>query len=336
MNNRDFENVEWVYDFIANSYLTVSEEAKKDLTYYHYLTPFSNTYYGLTNPVLLYCGHRAVDLSSKKVWTIRDGMLPLSIFFKEIIASSFSHELYIPAQFWFLVPNEWRPKVKYYTVKADTVFSKKNLPKKIFITGFCNSTMADAEEFKEDLEEIAKILGKDNIQKMEVMAYFPGKRNDIWGGWKEENILKYSRYLFENLKLDIAFPDFATINLESNFKDCLYVEINRNYFIQETYTKHFALARGAGLLDLPEVEHPLKKTTSTRLSLYHSMEIYELDEDRAASYEDPLYDKNFDVMKKILVASSKNHKVSAWWESWFATYVKHYYVSKQGKPNLKV
>lgn len=332
---RDFENVQWIYDYLSNSYLNIAEEVNTDLNYYHYLTPFSNSYYGLSNPIILFGGHRKEDLSAKKIWTIRDGMIPLAIFFRELAADTFKGELYVPVQFWYLVPNEWRPKVKYYEVKSNTVYSKKNLPKKILITGFMNSTMADAEDFKSDLEQVQEILGKENLKNIEIVAYFPGKRNDLWGGWREENVLKYSRYLFENLKMDIQFPDLHTITSENNYADCAYIEINRHYIIQETYMKHIALSRGAGELESPATTYPMNKIASPKLSLYHHMNVYELDTKLAEDYMDPLSDKSFESLKKVLISSARAEKMTQWWEAWFATYIKKYYKAKEGKIKIE-
>lgn len=320
-----YEPIQWMYDHIKNSEAKhVQAKVKKSRSYHHYLKPFSHKYYSPHNATLLLDGRIPNKLIDKPICTLRDGMIPLCIFLAENLPNKFSGKVAINKNLWFLVPELWREKILFYEIKSDIEFDRLRLPKKIFITGLLNSSLADPEEFAQDLIALNNTLGKENIETMEVMAFLPNKKTNLWGNWKEDNLIKLSNSLFQNLKKDIHFPDWQSLQIEANFKDCLYFEMNRAYFIQDTFTKHFALSRGAGLLTSKTVDVPGELIKTHRLSLYHSVDIYQPDYVRMPDYVNPFNCEYFEYFKNMCETNKKS-KISTSWESWFAYYLKRYY-----------
>lgn len=331
MKKKDHEYVQWGYDLVHNAYLNHQEDsARTDHLYLNYLAPFSNEFFGPTNPVIFFGGHTFKNLSKLPYWTLRDGVIPLTIFFKESEPEQVKGEIFIHKDLWFVVPENWRKKVKYFSVEPDVLYDKNNLPKKIFISGILNSTLADPDEFDENLKLLADTLGKENLKKIEIFSYFPDKRNDLWGSWEEENVLKYSKAIFENLKLDIQVPEWRLIHSEVNYKDCLYYEVNSGLFIKDSYLQHFTLSRGAGGLKkaASPMDSAFKKISESRSSLYHKLFIYECDYAQMGKYENPFEHENFRYFKKIIEHTNLHKRVNFYWEKWYATYVKNFYKSK--------
>lgn len=323
--------VSWIVDGFKNNYLSTVNQS--ELTYFHYLTPFSNPYFGPLNPVLLFCGHSKTTFNDKSHVMLRDGLIPLTYFFNESDPEDFECVFYIPAEFWFIVPKNWRSKVKFFKVKANTVYHQGNLPKKIILMGTLNSTFADGDEFAEDIRNLAATLGgKDNLKNIDIAAYFSFKRNDLWGRWDDENILEYSKVLFNELKMDIKFPPLENIMSESGFRDVLYYEVNRGYFIGQSFMTQHMLGRGAGLLKNDSEIEKLIPEKSINLSLHHKLETYRYNDDSLSGkdYIDPFKDSVYYSYRKFFDTVMKTHQGNHW-DGWFSSYIKSYYKGKKSK-----
>ncbi|MBC7429466.1 MAG: hypothetical protein H7336_12685 [Bacteriovorax sp.] len=335
MNKKnDFEYIQWGYDLIQNAYLNKKEDiASHDDLYKNYLAPFSLEIYGPTGPFFIYSGHGIVELKELPCWTLRDGIVPLSIFFKEVAPSEVTNKIMIHKDLWFVVPEVWRGHVQYYSIEADNIFDKNNLPEKIFVSGILNSTLAEPEDFDESLKYLADTIGKENLENIEIFAYFPDKRNDLWGSWDEENVLKYSKAIFKNLKIDIQVPEWRMIHTEVDYKKCLYHEVNNGLFVKDSYLDHFVLSRGGGhVRRAPQkIDEHFSKVSESRLSIYHRICIYDLNFEGLSKYFDPFDAENFTYFKKIIEASHGNKKLNFHWEKWYATYLKKFLKIK--KPN---
>jgi glycosyltransferase involved in cell wall biosynthesis len=324
--NGSYETIQWMYDGIRSSEIELLAETRKSKRSYHrYLKPFSLNYYSPANPILLFDGKINTKLIDKKIWTLRDGLVPVCLFFRENLPSKFPGEIAIHKSLWFLVPEHWKEKVLFYEIKNENEFGKSLLPQKIFITGMLNSTLADPEEFDQDLLDLNEALGKNNIEKMEVLAFLPNKKANLWGNWQEADLLKFSHSLFRNIKKEVRVASWQNIQSETNFTNCLYFEINRGYFIKDTFTKHFALSRGAGLLQSHKPQVPGEIIKTHRLSLYHSMNIYRPDFSKIPNYVNPFGSEYFEYFKKLFESNTSTPNSSASWDSWFASYLKKYY-----------
>ncbi len=325
---RETEIVQWSYDLVQNAYLVKPEDTEvlHDI-YLNYLFPFCNNYYGPTHPMMIFGGHSVKDMPERPYITVRDGIVPLCILFRDLKPSAIKGQLFIHRDLWYTVPEDWQDKVKYFEVEATKTYDAENLPKRIFIAGTLNSTLADPLEFEAQVKALADRLGKDNLANIDIMAFFPNKRTDLWGAWEEENVLNYSRAIFEHLKVDVKTPEWHLIHSENNFKDCLYYEINAGTLIKDSYLTHFTLSRGAGLLTpIPDaLDAHFKRTSTVGLSLYHRMNLYELDYDKVTPYCDPLNSDNFRYYKKLIEAANQKKKFNFKWEKWLATYLKRFF-----------
>lgn len=315
--------ISWIADSFKNSYLTQSTEI--ELAYFHYLTPFSSPFAGPLNPLMLFCGYSKKALKEKNSVMIRDGLIPLTYFFRDLSPDDFDCTFYVHANFWFLVPEVWRPKVKFYTQESKVTYHAGNLPRKILLMGTLNSTFADGQEFKDEIKKlVASLGGREALRNIEIAAYFSFKRNDLWGSWDDENILEYSKTLFNEMKLDISFPSLENIMSENDFRDVLYHEVNKRYFIAESYPSQVILSRGGGLLRTENVL-PLELEKSVNVSLNHKLNLYKLSaEGSSQKYQDPFKEKIFLEYRKFFESFTRTNK-SNHWDSWFASYVKSYY-----------
>lgn len=323
--------VSWIIDGFKNNY--ISNVNHSELTYFHYLTPFSNPFFNPLNPVLLFCGYSKTTFNDKSHVMLRDGLIPLTYFFKESDPDDFECTFYIPAKFWFVVPKNWRRKVKFFRIKSDTVYSANNLPKKIILMGTLNSTFADGDEFAESIRNLVSELGgKENFKNIDVAAYFSFKRNDLWGHWDEENILEYAKVLFNEIKMDIKFPPLENIMSESGFKDVLYYEVNRGYFISETYMTQHLLSRGAGLIDDFKISDKFVADKSVNLSLNHKLETFSYTKEamEGDDYIDPFKDSVYFSYRKFFETVMKTNQGNHW-DSWFSSYLKTHYRGRSSK-----
>ena len=332
------QTIQWAYDLVKNTYLNKSEQVKwQDELYLNYLHPFAKEFYSPKNSLMLFGGHSFYNIKEKSQITARDGLIPLSIFFREIEPSDLDYDLFIHKDLWFIVPVEWRTKVKFYEIKAESIYSSKKLPQKIFVSGLLNSAFSDSDEFESSLKNLSDIIASKNLENIEVMAYFPGKRNDLWGSWEEENILKYSAAIFKNLKMDIKTPSWAKIKAETDFKNCLYYEVNSGLFVKDSFLSHFVLSRGGGLLeqDKDELDNRFTLLSRIKASLYHSYYFYEFNYDSETPYVDPLSSPHAAKFKKIIEFGNKDLRLNFEWEKWYASYIKKFYkLRKKGNNSL--
>lgn len=339
MSNKDeFEFIQWGFDLVKNAYLNKSETTEeRDRLYSIYLYPFSKEIYTLNNSVLLFGGHSFKSFDEKTVLTLRDGLIPLSIFFTEMRPEDISQEIYIHKDFWFLVPKEWREKIKFFDLRSDIEYSAKKLPKKIFVTGILNSTLADPEELETSLQHLVNTIGAENLKNIDVSAYFPDKRTDLWGSWDEENILTYSKLLYKYLGIDMKTPLWRDVKLELDMRDSLYYEVNTGLFIKDSYMTHFSLSRGAGLLasDSADGDDRFKLISELRTSLYHKYKFYEFDFSKVKPFVDPLDSDYKRYFKRLLEFQNKDIRLNFEWEKWYASYIKRYYkMNKQGRRDI--
>ena len=78
------EVVQWSYDYIQTFYLNTNEQmGDSERLYLNYLSPFCDKYYSHLNPFILFGGASTEQLLKKNIWMLRDGIVPLSHFFKE-------------------------------------------------------------------------------------------------------------------------------------------------------------------------------------------------------------------------------------------------------------
>ncbi len=335
-NNEKKEIIQWGYELIKNAYLNkVQEPDLQDELYLNYLFPFSKEIYSLGHSVLLFGGHSFKTFNQKPFITVRDGIIPLTIFFGEMRPDEFKLDIYIPKDLWFIVPDEWRGKVRFYEIKSDEIYSAHKLPEKIFVSGILNSTLADPDQFEASIKRLADGIGKENLKNIEVIAYFPDKRNDLWGSWEEENVLSYSSAIFRHLGLELKTPRWGDLKNEMNFRNCLYHEVNSGLFIKDSYLSHFALSRGAGLLaEEPKPEEDnFNFLFELRNSLYHKYNFYEFDYSKVEKFSDPLKSNQFTYFKRLIEFQNKDVRLNFEWEKWYASYIKRFY--KNNKPTSR-
>jgi hypothetical protein len=333
------EIVQWGYELIRNLYLnkSVSNDYESEL-YLNYLLPYSLEFFGTHNPALLFGGHGVRELGKKPFISARDGLVPLAIFFNEMNPEDLKFNLFIEKDFWFLVPPKWRSKVKFYEVCPDIIYNAVSKPKKIFISGILNSTFIEPDEIDVMLIDLKKSLGLKNFKDIEIMAYMPDKRNDLWGSWEEENILNFSKKLFTHLKLELQTPLWEDIKSMNGFQDYLYLELNAKVFVADSYVRHFALSRGAGMLEKKPslIDSYFNQQSCTRASLYHTIKFYDLDYSQLDDYEDPINEKTFSYYKSFYETQRKDKNINFRWESWYASYITNYYKgSKTNKSFLE-
>ncbi len=327
-NKEPNEVVQWSYDFIKSFYLNNNEIlTAEEKIYHHYLYPFAEKYYSSLNPFMLFGGADVGQLLKKDFWMIRDGLIPLSFFFKEASEDLIKgkRKIIIHKDFWSLVPDNWRKNVLFYDIKSHQTFDKKNIPEQLILCGLANETLADPVEFVEDLKAIGSIFSEKDLEKMKILAYFPNKRTDLWGRWQDENIFKYARALFENLKMDIEFPEWDVLKSTMDFKNSLYVEINRGVLVKDSFVQQMFLSRGAGLLKTEENIENFTLVKKVPLSLYHSAEVFECDYSKLKAYKNPLDGDLMPYFKKIIEKGTSPRVLSEGWEKWYGSYVKKYY-----------
>lgn len=331
MKNTDTsEVVQWSYDFIQSFYLNNNEtQTETEVIYQNYLSPFGNKYFSSLNPFLIYGGADISKLMKKNVWLLRDGLIPLSFFFQNASLTLMEDErkFLVHKDFWFLVPPEWQESVLFYEKVSDVNYGNENPPQKLILAGIANQTLASQDEFLAKIENLAKVFTKKDFDNMEISAYFPNKRNDLWGRWQDENIFQYSKIMFQKIKLDIDFPEWDMIKSNMDFKNSLYYEINSGSIIRDTFTQEMFLSRGAGLLknDSPLEAEGFTKIRTQKVSLYHSVNIYEFDYSKHSAYSNPLDSDLMPYFKKILEKSSDVKILSQGWELWYGTFVKKHY-----------
>jgi hypothetical protein len=322
--------VQWSYDFIKSFYLNNNETmSETEKAYYHYLSPYSGKYFSVLNPFLIFGGANVSLLYKKKSWFIRDGLIPLSFFFKDAPSDLLELErvFYIHKDYWFLVPLEWRPFVKFYDFQTKKKYKRGVLPQKIVICGMANDTLSDPNEFIEEIEKLAKIYTLKELEKIEIIGYFPNKRTDLWGRWQDENIFKYAQVLFKKLKIDISFPEWEIILSTSTFENTLYFEINKGTIIKDSFVQQMMFSKGAGQLEEEPNETFFTLKDSIPLSMYHSVNIYDCDYSLVKKINDPLKDEMFPYFKKIIEKGSSQRIISEGWEKWYGSYIKKNYKS---------
>lgn len=322
-NNEHTKTVNWTYDYILHSQMDPALPiGRKIRPNQYYLKPFSLEYVGPHNPVLL-GGYITKKLLNKKLWTMRDGLIPLSFFFKEH-APEQGVDYAIPAEFWFAVPEHWRKNALLYETKAETTYSSANPPAKIFLTGMQDSVFADEQELTDALTKLQNELGAENLQKAKITALFPYKQNNLWGKRSDDETFSLAQKILECTGLKVAFTEWSELKNESDFKNCLYAELNEKYFVADSFVQQFALSRGAGLLK-KTTDLPLKEVHTFRLSPHHSICLSNVDWTKMPAYRDPFESPYLNYFQELIKGQVKSVRISPKWESWYPLYLKKYY-----------
>lgn len=323
------EAVQWSYDFIQSFYLNNNESrTDKEMLYSHYLAPFGDKYFSPLNPFLLFGGVNLELLLKKDIWLLRDGLIPLSFFFKEasLDLQVTSRKFIIHKDFWFLVPEAWQKHVLFYEIKSKKTYGKGVVPEKMVLMGIANETMADSDEFVSLITELSENFTEKELAKMQITAYFPNKRSDLWGKWQDDNIFKYAKVMFEKLKMDIQFPEWDILKSTMDYQNTLYFEVNSGAIVKDTATTHMFLSRGAGLLNNSEGPNKdFKLVRTLPLSLYHEVHVSEFDFKKAKKYENPLNDGLMPYFKKIIEKGTNPRSFGEGWEKWYGSYIKKHY-----------
>ncbi len=326
------EIIQWSYDFIQSFYLNNSEtQTDTERMYAHYLAPFAEKYYSPLNPFLIFGGADISHLMKKDVWLLRDGLIPLSFFFKDapLDLMDGQRKFLVHKDFWFLIPPEWQKSVLFYDMIPSTFFGNGIVPEKMVLTGIANDTLADIDEFVQAITDLAAAFTEKEIKSMQIIAYFPNKRADLWGKWQDENIFKYAKLIFKNLKLDIEFPEWDILQSSMDYQNTLYYEINSGAIVKDTSVQQMFLSRGAGLLKKKNETTSFKMIKKHQISLYHNVEIYEFDFKNSLPYENPLKDDLMPYFKKIIEKGTAPRVLSEGWEKWYGTYIKKYYKARK-------
>lgn len=315
--------VNWTYDFILHSQQeTGMPVGRKIRPVHYYLRPFSNDYTGPHNPVLL-GGYITKKLLNKKMWSIRDGLVPLFFFFREHTPEE-DVSYAIESGFWYTVPDHWKKNVLLYQINADRTFSADNPPEKILLAGMQDSVFADENEIYECLAELKQALGEKQLRNAKITAIFPYKKNNLWGKKSDDETFTMAQRLLQHAGLNVDFTEWNDLKDEGDFKNCLYFEVNKKYFIADSFLKHFVLSKGAGVLK-NESTLPMKEVSSHRLSPHHSMTLYNVNWSALSDFIDPFQNNYFSYFQELCKGQLKTMRISPNWESWYPLYLKKFY-----------
>jgi|GEM_PF-515806 len=318
-----YKVVNWTYDYILNSQqdpaLPVGRKIRPN---HYYLRPFSLPYYGPHNPVLI-GGYLTKKLLNKKSWSLRDGLVPLSFFFKEHTPEP-GVVYNIPSEFWYVVPENWKKQVSTYEIKSQLTFGLSRPPERILLAGMQDSVFADINEFKNCLAELAQKIGSNHLTKAKITALFPYKRNNLWGKRSDDETFSMAQALLKETGFNVHFIEWNELKIETSLKDCLYFEVNKHYFIADSYLKFFALSRGAGLLESSKTI-PSEETGRMDLSPNHFVVLSSPDWKALPTYSDPFQHHYFSYFQDLVKGQLKSVRISPNWESWYPLYLKKFY-----------
>lgn len=323
-SNDFYKIVQWTYDYIQNAHQETGMPVGRKMRANHfYLKPFSLDYFSPVNPVLL-GGYITKKLANKKIWTLRDGVVPVSFFFREHTPENTSGTIAVHKDLWQVVPEEWRDRVMFYDIVSNQVFDSSNRPQKILFAGMGDSTFADEEEFKEELLLLKQKLG-DDLSQIKISALFPARKNNLWGRKIDESGLDRAQAIINTLGADVEFIEWNDLKNENNLKGVLYYEINKGHFIKDSYLQYFALSRGAGLLKSVAEKLPLTEISQHPISLHHSVRLYSMEFAKLPAYVDPFAHASFEFFKEATRGQVKSVRITQSWESWYPLFLKKFY-----------
>ncbi len=318
-----FKVVNWTYDYILNSQMDAAMPAGKKIRPVHfYLKPFSNDYVGPHSPVLL-GGTITKKLLNKNLWSLRDGLITQSFFFREHSPEK-GVQFAVPSDFWFIVPEQWKENTLFYEVQAQKKYNLQNPPARILLAGMQNNVFADTNEFNKSLIELKNSLGEEALTRAKITAFFPYKKNNLWGKRCDEETFSIAQSILKTTGLNITFVEWKDLKNENDFKECLYYEINQKYFVADSYLKHFILSKGGGLIE-EQTLIPKKEISHYMLSPHHSVKIFQPDWLNIPVYKDPFKSDYFAYFKEVCNGQVKSIRISPFWESWYPLYLKKFY-----------
>lgn len=316
-----FKVVNWAYDYIVHSQQNAAMPVGKKIRPNHfYLQPFSNDYTGPHSPVLL-GGYITKKLQNKKLFSLRDGLIPLSFFFREHSPEP-GIEYALSSDFWYVVPDHWRAHVLFFDINSTETYPEKTI-ERILIAGMQDSTFAELDEMHKLCEDIKKIVPADKRSSFKVSALLPFKKNNLWGKKTELNSPAAIQELL-SLFPQTQFCEWRNLKDESDFKNTLYIELNKKYFIADSSLLHFALSRGA-ILPKNEIPRDCSLIQNHLLSCYHSVSLYRPDWEKFPSYTDPFSQSYFHYFQELCRGQLKSIRISPQWESWYPLYLKKFY-----------
>lgn len=237
--------------------LTSKSELKREQSdFLNGFWPFLNDYYSPLNPVFSPAYRRFLhDLREGETAWLRDGLVPLTWFLRENSPQSIRGHLLAPERFAAFVPSAWRPKFSFYRLITPEI----SRPKTLFIACPVHERFVKLEQVEKQLSAAAKKLGRN---KVDVKMYCPVK----WG--RDTFPAEFMRRVFKYFPNADVLSWHAIANLGA-LKDTVYLELNGDYIISDSYVQYHMLSRGAGLLGGTS-----RGKVSIRLSRYHGAAIF--------------------------------------------------------------
>jgi hypothetical protein len=278
--------------------------------YLDFLWPIGMTYASPLNPLFLVECSDPRQLSRRRTWASRDGLVPLLWFFHQNPEPrGFSGELLIPSDFSACVPHSWRKQVAL----VDWTSSERPAARpKFLLTGLAMNTYCSIEQLEEILGALQRDFG--DLRRCETRALLLSR----FDGWGQEHDHDYHPRYF--MKLHTAFGEFQPMkwpefDSNSDLRGWTVIDLNGRSLVSDSFLTQNALGRGASLWTPRTLDAmPTSASEYIPLSPYHGARVHSRYPSQTFLPLSPEQEKRF----AFALASETNRRFP--WPNWFTSW----------------
>lgn len=208
---------------------------------------------------------------------LRDGEKQLKVLFSEDSEESPYKRVAIHQDFASLVPEAWASKTLLYSFKAQTGFFEKSEPRELILVIHSNQLVCNKTTLNLELDQILKARKGEiqNLDKVKVI-FFNSRMVD------EVNPISFAIETMDLLReklgclVELAQPN--DILYGSSVSNSYFYIFNSKEVLSDPFLFHLLMSKGcASFLELDETH---EDDIEIPLSIYHSLLLKNLDEDR--------------------------------------------------------
>ncbi|MCM2277011.1 MAG: hypothetical protein NDJ89_02930 [Oligoflexia bacterium] len=296
----------WVFDH-TYSRMHLQFEGAWWEQWHHRFAPFADPLFAPSRPLFLIDGLTKLQGSGTPVLA-RDGLLPLTWFFRNVIPKDFPPDLLIPENFFHLVPPSWRGKARSFRLerRGELAFLPDEPPERIILIGvFSQFFMGSPNKryFERQLARLQTKWGREAMRKIRWLLWLPIHDPRSISARTDRAAELFYKTL-EGFGPSIEFSSWGDLSMQQDLREWAFIELNTRLVIGESYCRHHLLSRGARELALDNGLARVPRKLEARvepLSPYHEL-VIDLDPVFAASAAIPT--QELEEEEKILGTDS--------------------------------
>ncbi len=244
-----------------------------------FLWPASLDYDCSLNPIFLKQIKDLQLLSFAPNWLIRDGWIPLVLFFSKFPKPppNWQSRLLIHSSMNLKIPEEWRSFVGTFSILE----RRTSVPRTttLIICGLVTETYCSLDHFSNQLMKARALIETNTGLPWQLKFCLVEAGSAVHRKRRHVYLAEYYRILYDLFGTDLALMSWQEFYKADTFNGVLIIDLNDKMICADSYLTQHALAYGATLLDnalqseVAAEKSDVEKSEFFRLSPYHGVEV---------------------------------------------------------------